>query len=93
VAASAGRGQSLLKSKGLIRTIADIVTKVETGAKSIVKSAVIIGQREEDSGLVTLNLNKHIESRMVKIPIESDGLPNPGAVTEASLEFMNKPNE
>jgi hypothetical protein len=93
VTATAGRNQSLSKTKGLIQTITEVVSKVEDGAKSILKAVVIKGMRDDESALTTLNLTKHIDARIVKVPLESDGLPNPGAVTKASLAFMNDPKE
>jgi hypothetical protein len=93
VSAVAGRNQSLSKAKGLIHTITEVISQVEDGAKSILKAVVIKGMRDDESALTTLNLTKHIDARMVKVPLESDGLPNPGAVTEASLAFMNDPKE
>lgn len=84
VAASAPRNGTLSKSKGVVQ----VINKLVDGTRSIIKSAVIKGLREGDSAPITLNLNKHIESRMAKVPLSSEGLPSTPDIVKAAIDFM-----
>lgn len=78
ISATANRNGSLNKNSGVIRLIKDLNRK----RKSIFKGASIIGSLGDGGQLITLNLERHIESVQVEIPVRDDGRPNQEALVQ-----------
>ncbi len=62
----AKRGRSLAKNAGLV----DFIKRFAAQPLSILKRVSITGSREDDAGLITLNLNKHIEHLDATVPTD-----------------------
>lgn len=88
VAASAARASSLNRNAGLIGLLKDLVSR----ERSIVKAASVRGSREGQAGIITLDLNRHIEARTADVPVSATGQPAETTVREIAREFLqNRP--
>jgi hypothetical protein len=85
VAAVANRNGTLNKDSGIIGLLKDLIRR----SRSIIKSASVRGLLADQSGLITLNLDRHIEARTVEVPVSSTGQPLQAAIRDLSVQFIN----
>ena len=84
VAASANRNGSLSKDDGLVGLLKDLVQR----GRSIIKGASVRGIMEGQAGPITLDLNRHIESRTVDVPVSATGQPLEAEVREVARTLL-----
>lgn len=86
VIATANRNGTLRKNEGVVGLIQDLVGR----SRSIVKAASVIGSREADGGLISLNLERHIESIKVDIPVGENKQPKQGELQQAMTNILSE---
>jgi hypothetical protein len=86
VSAAARPQESLSKNRGVVQ----IINKLAEGSKSILKTANIKGFVNGQSAPILLNLNKHIDSKTVSIPLEADGYPSSPQIIQAGSNLLNE---
>jgi hypothetical protein len=86
VVATANRNGTLRKNEGVVGLIQDLIGR----SRSIIKSVSIIGAREADGDLIALNLDRHIESIKVDVPVAENGQPGQSELTQAMTNFLGE---
>jgi len=89
VAAVANRNSTLSKQSGLIGLMKDLLQK----GRSSIKGAWVMGQKGNREGLISLNLNKHIEAVTVEVPTSPTGQPLETEVRDIAARMLNDRNE
>jgi len=89
VAAVANRNASLSKQSGLIGLLKDLVRR----GRNSIKGASVTGQKANQAGLITLNLNKHVEAITVDVPISHTGQPLEAQVRESAARMLDDRGE
>lgn len=84
VAASANRNGSLSKDAGVVGLLKDLVQR----GRSIIKGASVRGIMAGQAGPITLDLNRHIESRTVDVPVSATGQPQEAEVRELARNLL-----
>jgi hypothetical protein len=86
VQASARRNGTLNKDGGIIGLLRDVVQK----GRSMLKTANVTGNTATAAGLVTLRLDKHIETKQAEVPITSSGQPAESEVHRLATQFLEE---
>ncbi|MBN9658392.1 MAG: hypothetical protein J0H49_09445 [Acidobacteria bacterium] len=86
VQASARRNGSLNKDGGIIGLLRDVVRK----GRSMLKTATVTGNTASAAGLVTLRLDKHIETKQAEVPSTSSGQPAEAEVHKLAKQFLEE---
>jgi hypothetical protein len=86
VQASARRNGSLNKDGGIIGLLRDVVRK----GRSMLKTATVTGNTPDAAGIVTLRLDKHIETMQAEVPVTSSGQPAEGEVRKLATKFLEE---
>jgi hypothetical protein len=87
VTARSRKGQSLSKDHGLIQFIKESATS----AKSMFQKIRIVGSFGDDSSLITLDLNKHVQQLNVTLDTDSaTGLPRDSDVRKNLSAYLDK---
>lgn len=84
VAATANRNGSLSKDDGLVGLLKDLVQR----GRSIIKGASVRGIMDGQPGPITLDLNRHIESRTANVPVSATGQPSEAEVRELARGLL-----
>lgn len=87
VTARARRGKSLSKHGGLV----EFIKQGASSAKSMFRKIKIVGTIGDDSGLITLNLSKHVQHLNVMLDTDAPtGLPNEREVQSKLSNYLSE---
>lgn len=85
ISAVATRNGTLSKRDGLIGLLRDLIGR----GRGIIKAAFVKGATANEAGLVTLSLDRHIESRNVEVPATATGQPTEAIVQDLAVQFLD----